>query len=58
MMTGKDIKKIPYSIDKTKMMHYCGPNGLTVQQYRDENRAKIDKINRAIKSSIIETDII
>lgn len=39
-ITKNDLPDIPEAEDKTIMMQYCGPCGITVQEFRDQNNEK------------------
>jgi hypothetical protein len=39
-ITGKEVEDIPIAEDKIRLMQYCGPKGLTRQEFRDLNEAK------------------
>lgn len=39
-ITGRDLPDIPEAEDKCIMMQYCGPCGITVQEFRDRNNEK------------------
>jgi hypothetical protein len=40
-ITGKDVLDIPEAEDKNIMMQYCGPKGVSLQQFREMNRNKL-----------------
>jgi len=42
IITGKHKKKIQPAPPKTQLKEYCGPNGMTVQQYRNS----IEELNK------------
>ncbi|MEM3062320.1 MAG: hypothetical protein QW303_02055 [Nitrososphaerota archaeon] len=39
-ITGNNVPDIPEAEDKTIMMQYCGPHGITVQEFRLRNEQK------------------
>jgi hypothetical protein len=39
-VTGREVEDIPVGEDKTIMMQYCGPKGITLQEFRLRNESK------------------
>lgn len=53
-----EILEIPEAEDPCRMIQYCGPKGITVQEFRNKNNTKFKNFNYAVKQNGINNDII
>jgi len=52
---GHAIDEIPISEDKTKMMQYCGPHGMSAEEFRICNENKYKKYKESVDSSTMNS---